>query len=294
VTIDPKEWPGVRLPDSQGRSLHDSILKFRIERRDVSIFDWGIEDAESFLSDHESHLFFACLDPAIEGESFVTFARVEEILELMRRGFNQVELEGFDMAVMPQDRSWCLWGNHDGELYFVSQPDRPEVWMRGPIPDIPPLLQPVAHALLQAVEEVRAVVGPLPTAHLWGRPGGAASVGFHVRHAAGSLDRLFIYARGEALSAEQRDLLAAEATPGSPPAEGTDLAAAFERQVDRALEQLRTTPDSTLLEARGVGRLQLPSTVLGLLFHAAEHTQRHVGQIVTTARIVRAGVGQGD
>jgi hypothetical protein len=160
--------------------------------------------------------------------------------------------------------------------------------MRGPVPEIPPLLQPVAHALLQAAEEVRAVVGPLSTDHLWSKPGGAASVGFHVRHAAGSLDRLFTYARGEALSAEQRDSLANEATPGSPPAAGADLAAAFERQVDRALAQLRATPESTLLEARGVGRLQLPSPVLGLLFHAAEHTQRHVGQIVTTSRIVRS------
>lgn len=170
----------------------------------------------------------------------------------------------------------------------MSEPNQPEVWLRGPIPEIPPLLQPVAHALLQAAEEVRAVVGPLSTADLWARPGGAASLGFHIRHAAGSLDRLFTYARGEALSVEQRGFLASEAEPGSPPAEGTDLAAAFERQVDRALEQLRATPDSTLLEARGVGRLQLPSTVLGLLFHAAEHTQRHVGQIATTARIVRS------
>lgn len=79
-----------------------------------------------------------------------------------------------------------------------------------------------------------------------------------------------------------------EATPGSPPAEATALVTAFEQQVGRALDQLRRTPESTLLEARGVGRLQLPSTVLGLLFHAAEHTQRHVGQIVTTANIVQA------
>jgi hypothetical protein len=169
----------------------------------------------------------------------------------------------------------------------MSPPDRPEVWMRGPIPEIPPLLQPVAHALLQAAEEIRAVVGSLSAVHLWARPGGAASMGFHVRHAAGSLDRLFTYAGGEALSAEQLDFLANEAMPGSSSAAGADLAADFERQVDRALEQLRATPESTLLEARGVGRLQLPSTVLGLLFHAAEHTQRHVGQIVTTARIVQ-------
>jgi hypothetical protein len=166
---------------------------------------------------------------------------------------------------------------------------QPEVWMRGPVPDVPPLLQPAAHALLQCLEEVRAVVGPLSTGHLWARPGGAASVGFHVRHAAGSLDRLLTYARGEGLSEEQRAYLAAEGEPGAPAA---DLVAAFERQVERALDQLRTTEDAALLEPRGVGRLQLSSNVLGLLVHAAEHTSRHVGQIVTTARIVQAlGIG---
>jgi len=169
----------------------------------------------------------------------------------------------------------------------MTAPEPPEVWLRGPVPGIPPLLQPVAHALLQAVEEVRRVVGPLSPGPLWARPGGAASVGFHVRHAAGSLDRLFTYARGEGLAAEQRAFLAAEAEPGSPPEEAAALVAAFDRQVGHALAQLRETRESTLLEARGVGRLQLPSTVIGLLVHAAEHTQRHVGQIVTTARIAR-------
>jgi hypothetical protein len=163
----------------------------------------------------------------------------------------------------------------------------PEVWLRGPVAEIPPLLQPVAHALLQAREEVRAIVGPLPAGLLWARPGGAASVGFHVRHAAGSLDRLFTYARGEGLSAEQRAFLDAEGIPGSPPAEAAGLVAAFERQVELALEQLRGTQEPSLLEPRGVGRRQLPSTVLGLLFHAAEHTQRHVGQIVSTAKVVQ-------
>jgi hypothetical protein len=164
----------------------------------------------------------------------------------------------------------------------------PEVWLRGPVAEIPPLLQPVAHALLQAVEDVRKAMEPLTVAHLWAKPGGAASVGFHVRHAAGSLDRLFTYARGEALSSDQRAYLAAESDPGSPPTESGALAHALDRQVERALEQLRATPEATLRDARGVGRLQLPSTVLGLLFHAAEHTQRHVGQIVTTAKIVQA------
>ena len=164
----------------------------------------------------------------------------------------------------------------------------PEVWLRGPIPDVAPLLQPVAHALLQAVEDVLRVVVPLSEDQLWSRLRGVPSVGFHVRHASGSLDRLFTYARGEGLSAEQRTFLAGEAEPGSPPAQAAAVARGFERQVDRALAQLRATPVSALLEARGVGRLELPSTVLGLLVHAAEHTQRHVGQIVTTAKIVQA------
>jgi hypothetical protein len=166
--------------------------------------------------------------------------------------------------------------------------EAPEPWLRGPVPGIPPLLQPVAHALVLAMEDVRRTVDPLSVAHLWARPGGASSVGFHVRHASGSLDRLFTYARGEALSNEQLAFLACEGEPGSPPPEAAALAQEFERQVDRALSQLRDTPESTLLEPRGVGRLQLPSTVLGLLVHTAEHTQRHVGQIITTARIVTA------
>ncbi len=135
---------------------------------------------------------------------------------------------------------------------------------------------------------MRRTVDSLPADHLWARPGGAPSVGFHLRHAAGSLDRLFTYARGEALSTEQRAFLASEAEPGSPPEEAAALALAFERQVERALAQLRATPESSLLEPRGVGRLQLPSTVIGLLVHTAEHTQRHVGQIITTAKIVTA------
>src|SRR5690349_5191129 len=149
----------------------------------------------------------------------------------------------------------------------MSDPNPPEVWLRGPVPGILPLLQPAAHALLQAMEEVSRVVAPLSPAQVWTKPGGAASVGFHVRHAAGSLDRLFTYARGEGLSAEQRAFLAAEGEPGSPPEEAASLVRAFELQVGRALEQLRGTVEPTLLEPRGVGRLQLPSTVLGLLFH---------------------------
>jgi hypothetical protein len=162
----------------------------------------------------------------------------------------------------------------------------PEVWLRGPVPNILPLLQPVAHSLLQCREEMSARVEGLTPDQIWARPSGAASIGFHARHAAGSLDRLFTYARDEALSAAQLATLAAEADPDLGPNAGATLVAAFDDAVERALEQLRTTPETTLLHARRVGRARLPSTVVGLLFHAAEHAQRHVGQLVTTEKLI--------
>jgi uncharacterized damage-inducible protein DinB len=162
----------------------------------------------------------------------------------------------------------------------------PEVWLRGPVPDVPALLQPAAHSLLQCREELTSRITGLTADQIRASPSGAASIGFHVRHAAGSLDRLFTYARGAQLSPEQRAAFAAEGRPDPSPDVGAKLLAEFDDAVERALEQLRNTDESTLLEARGVGRAQLPSTVIGLLFHAAEHTQRHVGQVVTTARLV--------
>jgi len=162
-----------------------------------------------------------------------------------------------------------------------------EKWLSGPVAGVAPVLQPAAHALLQAREDVRAAVGSLTDATLWASPGGgAASAGWHVLHAGGALDRLLTYARGAALDDRQRAELAAERAPE--PTDAATLLALFEARIEAALAQLRATPEPTLAEPRAVGRAQLPSTVLGLLFHAAEHTQRHVGAIVTTARVVRS------
>lgn len=166
----------------------------------------------------------------------------------------------------------------------------PEVWLRGELPDVPPLLQPVAHSLLQCREEVRVALHDLTPAQLWARPGGAASIGYHARHAAGSLDRLLTYARGEQLSPAQLDALRSEGTADLERGAAARLLDAFEAAIDRALAQLRMTNEQLLRERRAVGRAGLPSTVIGLLFHAAEHTQRHCGQLVTTAKIVR-GLG---
>ena len=158
--------------------------------------------------------------------------------------------------------------------------------MRGPIDDIDPLLMPVAHALVQARDELERMSSQIPAEHVWLRPGGAASIGFHVKHLGAALDRLFTYARGERLSDAQKDAFRSEAEPGAPPALLPDLVNQANAQIDRALDQLRRTASDQLLEHRGVGRAQLPSNVLGLLFHAAEHSTRHAGQLITTAKIL--------
>ena len=168
---------------------------------------------------------------------------------------------------------------------------QPEVWLRGPVEGIPPLLMPVAHALIGAREDAENAAAGLSAEELWARPGGAASVGFHLMHAPGSLDRLFTYARGEQLSDAQRQALEREKAPGDPPPGADELLRGFAEAVEKALAQLQATSADELLAPREVGRLRLPSTMLGLLFHAAEHTQRHVGQIITTAKVVRGGMG---
>ena len=165
----------------------------------------------------------------------------------------------------------------------------PEVWLRGPLPDVPAALQPAAHSLLQSLEELRRTLPPLTDAELRARPGGAASVAFHAVHAAGSLDRLTTYARGAALDDAQLRALAAEARVDDAPCDGAALLAAGATTIERALAQIRATDPATLADVRHVGRARLPSTVGGLLFHAAEHTQRHAGQAMTTARVVAAG-----
>ncbi len=164
---------------------------------------------------------------------------------------------------------------------------KPEVWLRGPLAGIPPLLQPVAHALLQAREELNDGLAGFPKELLWERPAGVASVGFHLLHLSGVLDRLFTYARGQALNQEQLGWLAAEGQPSDMDDPLNELLERFNRQVDRALAQLEQTEERALLETRGVGRAQIPSTQLGLLFHAAEHTMRHTGQLIVTAHILK-------
>lgn len=169
----------------------------------------------------------------------------------------------------------------------MEKNNKPEVWLRGSVEGIIPLLQPVAHAILQAREEVNAMMSDFPEIWLWVNPVGMASPGFHLQHLAGVLDRLFTYARGEQLTQHQQIKLASE---GKMPGTGYSvmtLLENFNRQVDLAIKQLSETDETSLCESRGVGRAQIPSTVIGLYTHAAEHTMRHVGQLLVTSRMIK-------
>jgi hypothetical protein len=166
-------------------------------------------------------------------------------------------------------------------------PQETEAWQRGPVAGFDPLLMPVVHALIQVQDDLQRLVATVPEDRVWQRPGGAASIAFHVSHTGGALDRLFTYARGEALSDAQRSAARAEGQESDPPATLAMLVADVRATIERAFDQLRSTRAASLLEERKVGRAGLPSNVLGLLFHAAEHSTRHVGQAITTAKILR-------
>ena len=164
-----------------------------------------------------------------------------------------------------------------------------EVWLRGPVEGIPALLQPVAHALLQAREEINALMEDFPGNLLWEKPAGVAAPGFHLQHISGVIDRLFTYARGTMLDEGQMNDLRREGDASAYSGTTVHLVEQLNRQVDKALAQLAATDGSSLTAPLGVGRAQLPSTVLGLLMHAAEHTQRHTGQLLVTVRVLKAG-----
>jgi uncharacterized damage-inducible protein DinB len=160
-----------------------------------------------------------------------------------------------------------------------------EFWLRGPVEGIPALLQPVAHALLQANAEIQGNIKDFPQEKLWQRPAGVASVGFHLQHIAGVLDRLFTYSKGENLTEQQLAYLTNEGKENDT-ISTMQLTSALQQQVHTALEYLKTVDENTLTQTRYVGRKQIPSTVMGLLFHAAEHTMRHTGQLLVTARVI--------
>lgn len=162
-----------------------------------------------------------------------------------------------------------------------------EPWLRGPLEGVSPLLAPVLFALEQTKEDLETWTAGLPEHRLWTSTGGLAPLGFQLKHIAGSIDRLLTYAKGEPLSATQMGALKGEAQPTGSIRE---LLAEVNTSIDRVNEFARSIDPGRLTEARGVGRKQLPTSVIGLLIHIAEHTQRHVGQMIVTVRILRSSV----
>ena len=161
----------------------------------------------------------------------------------------------------------------------------PEPWLRGTLTEVPAVARGVLHALQLALEDARKWCSGLSDAQIHEQPAGLPSVAFQLRHIAGSLDRLLTYAEGRALSEEQLQALKAEANP-----EGTtkELLAGLEAAISRGSIRVRALASENPSLPRTVGSKRLPTTLGGLLVHIADHTQRHVGQAITTAKLVSA------
>lgn len=166
---------------------------------------------------------------------------------------------------------------------------REEPWLRGPIPGVHPLVAPTLHAFTQAREDLAHWTEGLTDAQVWARPEGLAPVGFQLRHIAGSVERLTTYLRGKQLTAHQletvrREMDHNETNPGPGLRE-------LLKEVNEALDQsehvIRALDPVSFDELRTVGRKQLPTTVIGLVMHLAEHTQRHVGELIVTSKLAR-------
>jgi uncharacterized damage-inducible protein DinB len=161
----------------------------------------------------------------------------------------------------------------------------PEVWLRGLLPFVPALLQPVAHTLLQSKEEINSLLKDFDKSLLWRRPANLASVGFHLQHIVGVQDRLFTYARNEMRNEQQLEYLKNEGEENQT-ITVHNLLENLNNQTEKSIAQLKSTDENSLTETRFVGRKKIPSTVLGLLFHTAEHTMRHTGQLLVTVKIL--------
>ena len=167
----------------------------------------------------------------------------------------------------------------------MTKPDAPEPWLRGMLTDVPPVHRGVLHALQLAKEDIERWCGSLSDAEVNARPAGMAPVAFHVRHIARSLDRLLTYAEGKRLGPTQLAALQSEPEPG---AVASEVLSEFATALHAAATRIRALLPIPLDTPRKVGRQDLPTTVGGLLVHLADHTQRHVGQAITTAKIVAA------
>lgn len=167
----------------------------------------------------------------------------------------------------------------------TPDPSAPEPWLRGTYTEVPAVMRGVLHALDLAREDVIHWTDGFTTEQLHVKPHGLPTIGFQMRHVARSLDRLLTYAEGNQLSEEQLTALKTEADPN---VSADEILSEFHETLDQAVERIRAFSKADLEHPRGVGRKQLPTTIGGLLVHLADHTQRHAGQLVTTAKVIRS------
>lgn len=160
-----------------------------------------------------------------------------------------------------------------------------EPWLRGTWQDVPSVIRAVLHAIEMAREDVIAACDGLSAEELFARPFGLTPLSFHLRHIPGSLDRLLTYAEGAQMSDVQKASMRTELEPGG---STQSLMAAFLQGLLAAEGRIRAFTSHDLEQPRLVGRKELPTSVGGLLVHCADHTSRHVGQVVTTAKLLRA------
>lgn len=167
----------------------------------------------------------------------------------------------------------------------------PEPWMRGTkTPGLEPILQPIVDTWTAVLEEIEKALNGFPESLLWEQPAHCASVGFHMQHITGVIDRLLTYAEGNTLSEAQFAKLKAE---NNIPAGGVGAAAVFQElkaMIKTGTARLSAFKVEELTQPRKVGRAGLPSTVIGLCFHAAEHAIRHTGQLIVTVRVLKKGI----
>jgi hypothetical protein len=160
----------------------------------------------------------------------------------------------------------------------------PEAWLRGPLPGVHPLVMPVFFTFAQVREDLAKHTQGLSREQVWHSTNGTASLGFHIQHIAGSVDRLTTYLSGGQLSESQMHFMREE---GRGDMELEELLRVLAAALRNSEERLRQIDPATLYEPRGVGRKALPTTVIGLIVHLAEHTQRHLGQAITTVKMLR-------
>lgn len=193
------------------------------------------------------------------------------------------------MDITDPDRGQSLvYRTQVGDIAYIrsmSSPSEtlPEPWLRGPKPGIHPLLAPIFYTFQHAREDLARYTEALTPEQIWATPHGFGSVAFHIRHIAGSTDRLITYLQGRDLDTKQMAALQAEETPGD--ASRSELLGALDQAFGQAESVVRALDPATLAEPRWVGRKRLPTTVAGLLTHIAEHTQRHVGQAISAAKL---------